>query len=131
MSSMEEIEAAERAVRLAASAERGASPREIAIAALEAAAHVRAPASFQCADGAALRVRHRARALQAIAEHRCSTDLTDGFCGPRDGRCHWQERGHRGCAAQAEGILAAMESRGMSVVWDHDPNLVVTMEKRS
>jgi hypothetical protein len=26
--------------------------------------------------------KHRARALQVIAEHRCSTDLTNGFCGP-------------------------------------------------
>lgn len=133
MTTLNEIKAAERAVRDIVEAEGGASAREIASAAVEAAARVRAPASFQCADGAALKALHRQRALQAIAKYRCSTDLTDGFCGPRDGQCHWEGKDSsvRGCIAQAEAILKAVESLGMSVVWDLDPNLVVTMEKRS
>lgn len=102
-------------------------------AALEAADRVRAPASFACADATALRARHRTRAKQAIAQFICACDLTDGFCSPRDGKCHWENNGRRGlrtCSAVAEGALKAMEGCGMSVVWDYDPTLRVTMEKR-
>jgi hypothetical protein len=70
--------------------------------------------------------KHRARAVEQIAAHRCSTDLTDGFCGPRDGKCFWQglneHNQYRSCMVQAEGIMRAMETRGVSVVWDHDPS---------
>jgi hypothetical protein len=99
-------------------------------ATLEAAAQVRAPASFRCADGEALRAQHRKRALDALAMHRSTTDLTNGFCAPSEGRCGRQSVTGRNCIAQAEGLLKAIEGRGMSVVWDHDPNLIVTMEKR-
>lgn len=68
--------------------------------------------------------KHRARALHAIANHVCLTDLTDGFCGPHDGVCCQSGRRPRGgCDTVAEGILSAMETRGMVVVWDYDPAL--------
>ncbi len=69
--------------------------------------------------------KHRARALQAIANHICTTDLTDGFCGPRDGACCRQKGSWRrgGCNVVASGILQALESNGMVVVWDYDPAL--------
>lgn len=66
--------------------------------------------------------KHYARALQVIAHHRCVTDLTDGFCGPKDGLCV-RERisDNRKCATSAAAILRALEANGMSVVWDYDP----------
>lgn len=64
--------------------------------------------------------KHRARALQAIAHERCVTDLTDGFCGPRDGKCSRQNPGMRRCDAQAESILRAIETVGCYVVWHFD-----------
>jgi hypothetical protein len=63
-----------------------------------------------------------ARALQAIAQHRCVTDLTDGFCGPSDGECRHMAP-HRKCSDQARGILQALAYVGMTVVWDFDPEL--------
>lgn len=63
--------------------------------------------------------KHRARAVEAIASELCNTHFTDGFCGPRDGKCH-QGR-HVDCMRLAHGCMKAMETRGMSVVWDHDP----------
>lgn len=71
--------------------------------------------------------KYRERVIEAIASHRCSTDLTDGFCGPRDGKCSGQggERPpHRNCCTQARGILAAIESVGMSVIWTFDKRRV-------
>lgn len=73
--------------------------------------------------------KHYARAVDALAHHRCSTDLTDGFCGPRDGACAREGRLSRGararggCIAAAEGLLAALASRGMMVVWVYDKEL--------
>lgn len=62
--------------------------------------------------------KHRARALEAIASNLCSVHFTDGFCGPRDGKCQGRPFD---CVRLAEGCIRAMETRGMSVVWDHDP----------
>lgn len=67
----------------------------------------------------AMLAKHRARAIQALAEHRCACDLTDGFCGPRDGVCHQSGR-HQDCVTQARGLLSALESRGMRAVWIYD-----------
>lgn len=70
--------------------------------------------------------KHRARAVECLASHRCSTDLTDGFCGPQDGKCIGQngERpSHRNCMRQAEGLMKAIESRGCTVVWAFDQNM--------
>ncbi|MCC6775610.1 MAG: hypothetical protein IT537_03080 [Hyphomicrobiales bacterium] len=69
------------------------------------------------------RAKHRDRALQAIAEHRCATDLTNGFCTPHGGKC--QRKGTRDCCREAAGILAAIESRGMSVIWSYDKRIAV------
>ena len=73
----------------------------------------------------ALTDKHYERAVDAIALHRCSTDLTDGFCGPRDGRCpgHDENRPDRCCIVSAKGILDALASRGMIVVWVFDKEL--------
>jgi hypothetical protein len=70
--------------------------------------------------------KHRERAIQAIAGHTCSTELTDGFCSPRDGKCIGQkgERpDHRNCVVKAKGYLQALDSVGVKVVWTHDPIL--------
>ncbi len=70
--------------------------------------------------------RHRVRAVAAIAGQLCSTDLTDGFCSPRDGKCAGQngERpDHRNCMVKAEGCVRAMEGVGIKVVWMFDPIL--------
>lgn len=75
----------------------------------------------------AIRAKHRARALQALASHRCATDLTDGFCGPRDGECFGECHG-RNCVRQAEGLLQALETVGCIVVWEHDPSLAPIKE---
>lgn len=63
--------------------------------------------------------KHRSRAVEALAKHRCSTDLTDGFCSPRDARCQ-QRAMHRDCMKQAEWLMRAMENVGCTVVWAFD-----------
>lgn len=104
--------------------------RVMAIAAIDAANRARAPSSFAAADMPALRALHRARAKQALAMQACACDLTDGFCGPREGRCMREEKGHkRSCARVAEGMLQAIETCGCAVIWEHDPTLKVTLEK--
>ena len=72
--------------------------------------------------------KHRARAVESLAHHLCTTDYTDGFCCPRDGLCHHSRqrpgianRADRNCMAVANNMVKAMEGRGLSVVWDHDP----------
>jgi hypothetical protein len=69
--------------------------------------------------------KHRARAIEQLAAHRCATDLTDGFCGPRDGNCQRASAllgsDHRNCMILAEGLMQAIESRGCTVVWAYDP----------
>lgn len=70
---------------------------------------------------AAYNDKHLARAIDCIATERCSTDLTDGFCGPRDGCCH--RHGARDCVAQARSALAGLVSRGLMVVWVYDKDL--------
>jgi hypothetical protein len=68
--------------------------------------------------------KHRARAVEAMARHRCETDKTDGFCCPRDGKCQRNldgKRDHLDCMRSAENLMRTLEGRGMSVVWDHDP----------
>lgn len=89
----------------------------------------------------ATKAKHHARALRAIATHLCATDMTDGFCQPRDGKCIGQggERpGHRNCIVRAEGCLFSLKTCGMTAVWlfdksaqqqqpkedDHDQNSV-------
>jgi hypothetical protein len=70
--------------------------------------------------------KHRARAVEQLALHRCSTDLTDGFCCPRDGRCARGAsigRPDRDCMRQAEGLMQAVESRGCTVVWAFDQSM--------
>jgi hypothetical protein len=65
--------------------------------------------------------KHRTRAVQAMAEHICASDYTDGFCGPRDGECrHGRPSGYRDCVKTAEHCMRAMESRGVMVVWPYD-----------
>jgi hypothetical protein len=71
--------------------------------------------------------KHRARAVEALASHRCATDLTDGFCGPRDGKCQNPSFGggtYRNCMIQAEGLMQAIESRGCTVVWAFDREMI-------
>lgn len=65
--------------------------------------------------------KHRARAVLELAQHRCSTDLTNGFCGPNDGKCERPD--HRNCMFQAEHLMRAIESRGCTVVWAFDQNM--------
>ena len=75
----------------------------------------------------AMKLKHRQRALAAIALHICVTDLTDGFCGPdqQTGECQRHGRHLRGtCTARAEGCLHAIEARGCSIVWDFDKALL-------
>lgn len=70
--------------------------------------------------------KHRARAVEAIARHLCSVGMTDGFCGPRDGRCcetGADKNPRRDCMVRAEGCMRAMETVGVKVVWTHDPIL--------
>lgn len=62
--------------------------------------------------------KHRARALQAIAHECCVTDLTDGFCVPRDGKCQMMGKHIRGtCVGQAEAILQSIEASGCYVAF--------------
>lgn len=67
--------------------------------------------------------RHRKRAIQAIAEHRCSCDLTTGFCGPRDGKCTRptaESRPDRNCIVQATALVEAMATNGVVPIWVYD-----------
>lgn len=67
--------------------------------------------------------KHRSRAVEAMASHLCTTDFTNGFCGPRDGKCQRRtaaERPDRDCMKVADGCMRAMESRGIQVVWPYD-----------
>lgn len=80
--------------------------------------------------------KHKARALRAIAEHICSTNLTDGFCGPRDedGKlsCIGQKGARpkeRNCVVRARGMLQAMDTVGIVPVWVHDKTLRVEPPK--
>lgn len=77
-----------------------------------------------------IKAKHRQRGLNALAGHVCSTDYTDGFCSPDAGglmsgvahcRHHNLARNGRDCVARALALVKAMESRGCSIVWDHDP----------
>jgi hypothetical protein len=70
--------------------------------------------------------KHRARAVEQLASHRCSTDLTDGFCGPQDGKCHRGLGTYRNCVVQAESLLQAIENRGCTVVWAYDREMLGT-----
>jgi hypothetical protein len=62
--------------------------------------------------------KHRARAVEAIAREICSTDMTDGFCGPRDGQC--PRAPIRDCIKRAEGCMRAIETVGCMVTWPYD-----------
>jgi hypothetical protein len=82
------------------------------------------------ATAADIKAKHRQRGLNAMAEHLCSTDYTDGFCSPdtnglMSGAAHCRHhnlpRAGRDCVARALGLVQAIESRGCSIVWDHDP----------
>jgi hypothetical protein len=76
-----------------------------------------------------LKKKHRRRAIGAMAEHLCSTDLTNGFCSPvfvegkMSGVVRCARNSGRNCVARAEGLAQAIESRGCSIVWGHDPAL--------
>lgn len=66
---------------------------------------------------------HRGRGLEAMAAHICSTDLTNGFCRPGEGKCHndsADKRPDQNCMEQARGIMGAIESVGCKVVWAFD-----------
>lgn len=137
MSSEQEVEAGAGAIEQAWDG-LGVSPflfypreiKELARVAIAAAERVRAPKAFAADGTQGMRALHRARALQAIAEERCASDLTTGFCSPRDGKCQWEGAAHRACIASAASILRALETQGMVVVWENDPTLSVCMEKR-
>lgn len=60
--------------------------------------------------------RHKKRALQAIAHERCVSDLTDGFCGPKDGQCQRQHSPGE-CIRQAAACVRAMETNGVFPLW--------------
>ena len=64
--------------------------------------------------------RHKQRAIQAIAHERCVTDLTDGFCGPRDGKCQRQGSRQGECIKQAVACVRAMETNGVFPIWIYD-----------
>lgn len=68
--------------------------------------------------------KHRARAVEAMAYHICACEKTDGFCSPRDGKCHNPLGGKRemrqNCMASSEQLMRAIESRGCMVVWPYD-----------
>jgi len=81
-----------------------------------------------------IKAKHRQRGLNAMAEHLCATDLTDGFCCPQTeghlmssgAHCRNPARSRNNrldCVARALGLVQAIESRGCSIVWDHDPAL--------
>lgn len=80
----------------------------------------------------AMRKNHRERAIETIASERCSTDLTDGFCGPRDGKCRYDDhKYHPNCMRQAESIMRMIESRGVRVVWIYDPAITEDINIRA
>lgn len=87
-------------------------------------------ARFQAAFPARSRemvAKHRARAVEQLASHRCNCDLTDGFCGPRDGQCRKsgaERPGRANCMIQAEGLMQAIEGRGCTVVWAFDREMI-------
>jgi hypothetical protein len=68
------------------------------------------------------RPKHRARAVEAMADHLCATDFTDGFCSPRDGKCRGgnQVIPNRNCMQVAEQCMQSMECRGVMVIWSYD-----------
>jgi hypothetical protein len=72
------------------------------------------------ADRHATLPKHRARAVQAMANHLCTTDYTDGFCGPRDGRCTKEGPRRRDCIRAATGLFEALVTVGIQVVWPYD-----------
>jgi hypothetical protein len=59
---------------------------------------------------------HRERATQAMASYLCSTDYTDGRCGPRDGKCV-RRGGQRDCIRAATGLFESMVTVGCEVIW--------------
>lgn len=68
---------------------------------------------------------HRGRGPLAMASHICSTDLTNGFCAPRDGKClnygaDDPNRQHLNCMVRARGLMGALETVGCKVVWAFD-----------
>jgi hypothetical protein len=66
---------------------------------------------------------HRApRALQNIAHEICATELTDGFCGPREGKCTRQHK-PGGCIRRAEACLQAMATSGVIPIWVYDAKI--------
>lgn len=68
--------------------------------------------------------KHYLRALRVVAEYRCSTDLTNGFCAPRDGECQRGNPRMRGdCITSARGILESLATYGIMVVWAFDKEL--------
>ncbi|MDN3278779.1 hypothetical protein QWJ07_31270 [Frankia sp. RB7] len=77
----------------------------------------------------ALKDKHRRRAIGALADHLCATDMTTGFCSPiyitgmMSGEVRCARNSGRNCVARAEGLVQAIENRGCSIVWDHDPAL--------
>lgn len=80
----------------------------------------------------AMRKKHRERVIEMIASERCSTDLTDGFCGPRDGKCRYDGKSYRrDCMAQARSIMLSIESRGVRVVWIYDPAITEDINIRA
>jgi transposase len=66
--------------------------------------------------------KHRTRAVQAMADHLCASDFTDGFCSPRDGQCRGgsQVTPRRNCMHVAEQCMQSIECRGVMVVWPYD-----------
>lgn len=75
--------------------------------------------------------KHRARAVGCLAEHVCSTDMTDGFCGPEfvdhtmsgPVKCRRDHTG-RSCVVKATSLMQAIESRGCTVVWAFDREML-------
>jgi hypothetical protein len=131
MSSEQEIAASSDVIKDTFAEGAVVSPIDLARSVLAAAERVRTPKAFNVEGAKETRALHRARAVQTIAEHRCSTDLTNGFCGPSNGVCRRGSESGRDCIAEARGIVRALESRGMAVIWEYDPTLYVCMEKRS
>lgn len=73
--------------------------------------------------------RHRARAVDQLARHMCSTDLTDGFCTITEGECRNPARGNswspsQNCMVRAEGLMQAIETVGCAVVWAYDKQII-------
>jgi hypothetical protein len=70
------------------------------------------------------KIKHRNRAVAAMAMHICVTDKTDGFCTPRDGSCcnplGGKPERRQNCMHAAEQLMKALETRGLMVVWPYD-----------